>query len=126
MKNQLTKPGRKFAYSQLALIIGFTLIITVFVLMINGYEAAKSVLLGGIVGIIPNTVFAYKAFKFAGARESKKVVESFFGGVKLKMVVMAISLGLVLQFIDIIPLPFFGMFILVMAMPLITPFIIKH
>ena len=126
MRNKLTKPGREFAYTQLALITVITLVVTLFIYFLCGFEFAKSALLGSVVGIVPNLVFAYKAFKFAGARDSKKVVESFFSGVKLKMIVMSLILGLTLKFIEITPLPFFGLFILVMALPLVTPFIIKQ
>ena len=126
MRNELTKSGRQFAYSQLALITTITFIVTVFIFIISGYESAKSAFLGSLIGIVPNLVFAYKAFKYAGARDSKKVVESFFSGVKLKMVVMCLILGLTLKFVVILPLPFFSLFILVMALPLVTPFIIKQ
>ncbi len=126
MRNELTKPGRIFAYKQIALITVITLIFTLMIYFICGFESAKSAVLGGAIGILPNVLFAYKAFKFAGARASKQVVESFFSGVKLKMALMALLLGLTLKFVVISPLPFFSMFCLVMALPIITPFIIKQ
>jgi len=125
MRNKLTKPGRKFAYTQVALITTITLIVTLIIYFVSGFESAKSAALGGAIGIVPNVLFAYKAFKYAGARASKQVVESFFSGVKLKMALMALLLGLILKFIVVNPLPFFSMFCLVMALPIITPFIIK-
>ena len=126
MRNELTKPGRKFAYTQVALITVITLIVTLIIYIVYGYDSAKSAALGGMIGIVPNVLFAYKAFKFAGARASKQVVESFFSGVKLKMALMALLLGLTLKFVVLSPLPFFSMFCLVMALPIITPFIIKQ
>jgi ATP synthase protein I len=126
MRNKLTEPGRKFANQQIALITFITLIVTLIIYFIWGFYSAKSAALGGAIGILPNVLFAYKAFRFAGARASRQVVESFFSGVKLKMVLMALLLGLTLKFIVISPLPFFSMFCLVMALPIITPFIIKQ
>ncbi len=126
MKNELAKPGRIFAYQQSALIAFVVVFIAFIVNFAWGYEPAKSAALGGLIGIIPNILFAYKAFKFAGARASKQVVESFFSGVKLKMALMALLLGLTLKFVVLSPLPFFSMFCLVMALPIITPFIIKQ
>ncbi len=126
MRNELTKPGRKFAYSQVALITVVTLIISLIIYLISGYNSAKSAALGGAIGIIPNVLFAYKAFKYAGARAAKKVVDSFYSGVKLKMALMAMLLGLCLKFVEVSPLPFFSTFCLVMALPIITPFIIKQ
>lgn len=126
MRNELTKPGRKFAYQQSALITFISLMSTLLIYFVFGYEFAKSAFLGSLVGIIPNLFFAYKAFKYAGATASKKVIDSFFSGVKQKMIMMAVLLSLTLKFVNILPLPFFGMFCLVMALPLITPFIIKQ
>jgi ATP synthase protein I len=54
------------------------------------------------------------------------VVDAFFSGVKLKMALMAMLLGICLKFVEINPLPFFSVFCLVMALPMITPFIIKQ
>jgi ATP synthase protein I len=41
------------------------------------------------------------------------------------MALMALLLGLTIKFVVISPLPFFSMFCLVMALPIITPFIIR-
>jgi len=126
MNNELAKPGRKFAYQQSALIAFIVVFTTLIINFVWGFEPAKSAALGGVIGIIPNILFAYKAFKFAGARASKRVVESMFSGVKLKMALTAFLFVLAFKFVVLIPLPFFGMFCLVMALPLITPFIIKQ
>jgi ATP synthase protein I len=126
MRNELTKPGRTFAYKQVALITVITLILSLIIYFVSGFQSAKSAVFGGAIGVIPNVLFAYKAFKYAGARASKQVVESFFSGVKLKMALMALLLGLTIKFVAINPLPFFSMFCLVMALPIITPFIIKQ
>jgi ATP synthase protein I len=99
---------------------------TLVIYFVCGFNQAKSAALGGAIGIVPNLLFAYKAFKYAGARSSRQVVDSFFSGVKLKMALMAMLLGLCLKFVELNPLPFFSTFCLVMAMPLITPFIIKQ
>ncbi len=126
MKNVIAEPGRKFAYQQLALITFIVLACSIVIHMVWGFQPAKSAALGGIIGILPNVLFAYKAFKFAGARSSKEVVDSFFSGVKQKMILTAFLFALAFKFVVLIPLSFFGMFCLVMAMPLITPFIIKQ
>jgi len=123
--NPLVKPGRKFAYQQIGISIIIVLVFTLITYFIWGLFHAQSVLAGGAIGIIPNIIFAYKAFKYAGAKSSRLVVESFFSGVKIKMVVTAILFAIVFKFLIILPLPFFGMFCLVMALPLLTPFFIK-
>lgn len=126
MKNQLTKKGRKYANQQIIIscLIVFLCVLTIY--FIWGLSYAKSALAGGVIGIIPNFVFAYKAFKYAGAQSSKLVVESFFSGVKIKIGLTALLFALAFKFLVLLPLPFFGMFCLVMALPLLTPFILKH
>ena len=123
--NPLVKPGRKFAYQQIGISIIIVLVCTLITYFIWGLTYAQSVLAGGAIGIIPNIVFAYKAFKYAGARSSRLVVESFFSCVKIKMIVTALLFALAFKFLLILPLPFFGMFCLVMALPLLTPFLFK-
>ena len=87
--NPLAKPGRIFAYKQIGISVIIVLVCALVTYFVWGLSCAQSVLAGGIIGIIPNFVFAYKAFKYAGAKSSKLVVESFFSGVKLKMVLTA-------------------------------------
>jgi|TARA_B110000908_G_C10170364_1_gene410525 ATP synthase protein I len=124
--NPLVKAGRKFAYQQIGISITIVLIFTLIIYFIWGVTTATSALTGGVIGVVPNIIFAYKAFKYAGAKSSKLVVESFFSGVKIKMIVTALLFAMVFKTLSILPLPFFGMFCLVMAMPLLTPFFVKQ
>ncbi|MGB0947728.1 MAG: ATP synthase subunit I [Pseudoalteromonas marina] len=126
MKNKLTRVGRKFAKQQIifiTLVVLFASIVTWFLL---GELQAKSVLTGGVVALIPQTVFAIKAFKYAGASASKLVVDSFFSGVKLKMILTAFLFALSFKFLVLLPIPFFSMFCVVMLLPLLTPLFIKN
>jgi ATP synthase protein I len=126
MTNLLVKPGRLFAFKQSALIVFIVLVSSLLTYFIWGLSYAQSAFIGGLIAVIPNILFAYKAFKYAGAKSSKKVVESFFSGVKLKMGLTALLLALAFKFLVLIPLPFFAMFCLVMALPLITTFVVKQ
>jgi len=125
MKNKLIKAGREFAYKQIILTFLIVLIFVVVIFYIWDFSYAKSALAGGVIGIIPNVFFAHKAFKYAGTKSSKLVVESFFSGVKIKMFLTALLFALAFKFLVLLPLPFFGIFCLVMVMPLLTPFFIN-
>jgi ATP synthase protein I len=125
MNNRLTKEGRKLALSQILFTIFIVLLTTIIIFFIWGTPHAKSALVGGVVATVPNIVFAIKAFKYAGAQSSKKVVESFFGGVKLKMVLTALLFALAFKFLVLLPVPFFIMYCLVMVIPLISPRFLK-
>ncbi|QBG36265.1 ATP synthase subunit I [Litorilituus sediminis] len=125
MRNSLTKAGRDFAFKQNMLAISIVIILTLLICYFWGFDYAKSALVGGFVVIIPNIVFAYKAFKYAGAQSSKKVVDSFFSGVKLKMGLTAFLFALAFKFLVLLPVPFFSMFCLVVALPLVTPLLLR-
>ncbi|NQZ88628.1 MAG: ATP synthase subunit I [Colwellia sp.] len=124
-KNTLTKAGRKIACQQIGFSIVVVLVCALIIYFGWGLSYAISALAGGVIAIIPNGIFAYKAFKYAGAKSSKLVVSSFFSGVKLKMLVTAILLVFAFKLLVILPLAFFGTFCLVMALPLLTPFLFK-
>lgn len=124
--NKLIKTGRFFAFYQILFMTFVVILITLITYFYLGFEYAKSTFVGGGVAIIPNIVFALKAFKYAGAQSSKKVVESFFSGVKLKMGLTALLFALAFKFLVLVPVPFFSIFCLVVALPLITPFFIKN
>ncbi|GAA6205553.1 MULTISPECIES: ATP synthase subunit I [Thalassotalea] len=124
--NELTKVGKRFAFKQIIAMLMAVLILAFVVYFNWGIEHAKSVLAGGAVTIIPHIFFALKAFRYAGARSSEKVMESFYSGEKMKIVLTALLFALAFKFLAILPVPFFTSFCLVVAMPLLTPFFIKH
>jgi len=126
VENDLAKSGLKIAFKQIFITFIVVMVCTGVIYFAWGKPFAKSALLGGLIGIIPNIVFALKAFRYAGAKSAKKVVESFFSGVKIKMVLTAILFSLVFKFLVIQPIPFFGMFCLVMVMPLLQPIFLKE
>lgn len=126
VRNELATPGRQFASKQILISIVIVLIFSVATYFIWGLSFAHSVLSGGAISIIPNFVFAHKAFKYAGARSSEKVIDSFYSGEKLKIVLTAVLFALAFKFLAIEPLAFFSSFCIVVALPLITPFVIKR
>jgi len=123
--NLLLQPGKKLVRIQFLFSLITTILITVIVFFNWGLNAAQSALCGGFISIIPNFVFAYKAFKYAGASSSKKVMESFFMGEKLKLGLTALLFALVFKFLPIAPVPLFVTFFIVMTMSLLTPILFK-
>ncbi len=60
-----------------------------------GLTAAYSVLLGGLICLLPNCYFAYRAFKFQGARAARDIVRSFYVGEAGKLLLTAILFAVV-------------------------------
>jgi len=125
LKTDLAKPGRIFAFKQIAFSIVVVVVSALITYFIWGVTHFQSVIIGGFVVIIPNVFFALKAFRYAGARSSKKVLESFYSGEKMKMLIMAILIALTFKMLTIEPIAFFTSFSLVLVMPLLTSFLFK-
>ena len=117
--NQLAQPGKKLTRQQLVLSLSLTLISSAITYFYWGLGHAYSALAGGSVGIIPNFVFALYAFKYAGASASELVMNSFFKGVKIKMLLTAILFALCFKYITLSLLPFFMTYILAVATPIV-------
>lgn len=127
-KNELAKTGRRFAFKQIVLTTIIVLLGTLTTYYYWGLSYAQSVLAAGVIVIIPNIVFALKAFRYAGAKSSEKVMESFYSGEKMKIVLTAFLFALAFKYLAIEPIPFFISYCLVMVIPLLTPIFInfKH
>lgn len=75
-------------------------------------EVAVSVLIGGLIFLLPNALFTLMAFMFVGARHQKYVVLSFYLGEVVKLSLTAILFILVFALLDIVPLALLLGFIL--------------
>jgi len=82
------------------------LAVTALWLVLSGVDQAKSALVGGLVGFIPNAYFAVKAGRHDPARSSKDVIRSFYVGETIKLIGTALlfSLAFKIPGISFIPL----------------------
>ncbi len=67
-----------------------------------GQHAAIGAFFGGIIAWLPNCYFAYRAFRFRGARAARLIVRSFYAGAAGKMLLTAGLFALV--FVNVRPL----------------------
>lgn len=65
-------------------------VILALIALFFGVTASYSVLLGGIICLIPNCYFAYRAFRYEGARAARQIVRSFYLGEAGKIVLTAL------------------------------------
>jgi len=118
--NKLAQKGRKIAIRQLKITLIIIVLSTIVTFFMFGFSHAQSAALGGIVALIPNMLFAYKAFQYAGASAARKVVDAFNSGVKLKLVLSAVLFALCFKFIENLQLPaFFITYFLAMFAPFV-------
>ena len=95
MTNLRPPPVYKVIVAQLAA----TIFIAAVSLLFSGSVIAYSVLLGGLISALPNSYFAFQAFKYQGARNADKVVKSFIRGelgkIGITIVLFALSFTLI-------------------------------
>jgi ATP synthase protein I len=75
-------------------------------------DIALSVLIGGLIFLLPNALFTLMAFMFVGARHQKYVVLSFYLGEVVKLSLTAIMFILVFALFNVEPLALLLGFIL--------------
>ncbi|MGL5741917.1 MAG: ATP synthase subunit I [Legionella sp.] len=123
MNKQLSKRG----IVRLWLVqLGVTLIIaTVSAIALNA-NAAISALLGGMVCFVPNAYFAIKLFKYEGARSARQIVNSFYKGEALKIVISVFLFTAVFLLFKITPLVFFASYIMILMTHWFAPLIIVN
>lgn len=67
-----------------------------------GLAGAMGALAGGLIVWLPNCYFAFRAFRFRGARAARQIVRSFYAGAAGKMLLSAALFTLV--FVNLRPL----------------------
>nr|WP_255666567.1 MULTISPECIES: F0F1 ATP synthase subunit I [unclassified Legionella] len=105
---------------------GVTLVFAALCALVYNANAASSALLGGMVCIVPNAYFASKLFKYQGARSAKKIVNSFYKGEALKIVISIFLFTAVFLLFKITPLAFFGSYIMILMTHWFAPLIIVN
>jgi ATP synthase protein I len=71
-----------------------TVLIAAIFLFISNEVAAYSILIGGCISAISNHFFAIQAFRYRGARNAEKVVQSFMKGEAGKIIITLLLFAL--------------------------------
>lgn len=106
--------------------ISLVLLLALFCLVQINANSAYSVVLGGLVAIIPNALFAVKLFRYQGARAARQIVNSFYKGEALKIIVSISLFILVFVWCKITPWAFFASYVLVLMTHWFAPWIIVN
>jgi len=94
-----------------------TLAISAGYYLASGGVAAYSSLLGGVIFVLPQLYFGIRAFLYSGARSLQKIVVNFYKGASTKLVIIALSFGLIFKFVEPIDyLALYSTFISVLVM----------
>jgi ATP synthase protein I len=81
----------------IAFIIQFLLCIAAALIALLTFNlvTAYSILLGGFISIVPNGYFAWKAFRYRGARNTPLIVKSFYAGETGKLIMTGVLFAVV-------------------------------
>jgi|TARA_B110000908_G_C10187862_1_gene418941 ATP synthase protein I len=86
-------------YKVIAAQFAASVLIATVSLLLLGFVTAYSALIGGIISTLSNSFFASQAFRYSGARNAKKIVQSFMAGEIGKLIIViglfALSFGLI-------------------------------
>jgi ATP synthase protein I len=82
---------------------------------LGGWTAGHSALLGGLIGFVPNAVFALRFGAQKNNRTAQDIVRAFYAGEASKLAMTAILFVLVFQLPGLQYAPLFAAFIAVLA-----------
>jgi ATP synthase protein I len=101
--------------------LSVTLLGAVGCMVFLGATAGISVMLGGVVSMVPNAYFAKRLFRYQGAQAARKIVKSFYQGEALKIAIAIALFAFIFKFCTIIPWLFFAAYITAQLMLWFTP-----
>lgn len=120
--NPVEKYGVKSKIYRLLLgqILVVFLLALIFMLM-DSQTSAISVILGGIVGWLPNLYFAWRVFRISGASNSAKILRRFYLGEFEKFILSIIFLIIVFNFVEPLEIMAFLLtyIVVIVSLPLI-------
>ena len=105
MATSLAQEGRQLATKVLIYQSIIAIVLTLFFTLYSGKYSGISAFYGGMICLFPGMVFAFLAFRYAGASQNKLVVRSFNKGSKLKFIFTIVLFFVVYKWPNLQPLP---------------------
>ena len=119
--------GRKIARPPLGKIYGvqaaMVLLVSILAIPLDGV-IAWSIVLGGLISVVPNAYFARQVFRFAGAKYAREVARAFYLGESGKY--LATMLLFAATFLWVKPLNVLVLFMAYLAMTLVNAFLVAR
>lgn len=93
LKSLVQNQAYQIVFKQLA-VVGVMALIAI---PLAGLHSGLSVLLGGLCYCIPNLLFVWRVFRYAGAQQMNQFVAAFFAGEMIKLFLSAILFIIVVK-----------------------------
>ena len=123
VKNQ---QGMQSARRLLLIQFGVTVFIALVAVLVRNKTAAVSAVTGGLVCVLPNAYFVSKLFRHNGACAARQIVNGFYKGEALKLMLSVALFALVFKFLNVNPLVFFVAYIAAQMVFWFSPLIIVN
>lgn len=94
--------------------------------LLRGPVACYSAFLGGLIFLLPHGYFAFKAFRYSGARAARQIMSSFYQGEAGKLILCAILFTMAFKWIQ--PLDVAALFLtfaIMLVTNWLTPFLVS-
>lgn len=105
MATSLATEGRQLATKVLFFQSLIAIVLALFFTLYSGKYSGLSAIYGGLVCVLPGAVFAFLAFRYAGASKNKLVVRSFNKGSKVKFIFSIVLFVMLYKWPNLQPLP---------------------
>jgi ATP synthase protein I len=102
------------------------LVMSITVILTSGLHSGASVFLGGLVSVLPTAYFAKIAFRYNGACAAQQIVNCFYKGEAIKMLLTFSLFALIFKTLNIVPLAFIVGFIVAQMMFWFAPLIFDN
>ena len=108
--NDLVADGKRLAKVGLVVQVMVAAFLTGVTAVVATSNDAISTALGSASSIIPNAIFAFFAFRFAGAQQTQAVAKSMVQGARYKFLIVAVIFGIAFKGFNAQPLYLFCAF----------------
>jgi ATP synthase protein I len=105
LATSLTDEGRQLVTKVLFYQSLIALLLTFIFTLYSGENSGISAFYGGLICLLPAMVFAFLAFRYAGASQNRLVVRSFNKGSKLKFILTIVLFVMVYKWPNLQPIP---------------------
>ncbi|MCE0559341.1 ATP synthase subunit I [Motilimonas sp. 1_MG-2023] len=126
MSGKLVDQSRQAALKHVGFQALLVLAVTLICGLASGLHAGLSALVGGAIYIVPNLVFVWLAFAYAGARQSKSVVMSLYLGEVVKLILTIVMLAIALAWMELDIFSLYLAFAVALVAQWSIPFFFNH
>ena len=126
MSNVLARRGRSSAYKLVVIQAAIVGVTSILLFALWGFQYGLSAFAGGVIAVLPNFVFATLAFSHAGASASGKVVQSFFLGEAVKLLLTIVLFAIAFGLLNVVFAPLFITYVIGLLVPWTAPLYFKQ